>query len=121
MFLGPHEMKMSHYFPPPNFELFPTETRDFFDFSTPPPPFWTNSQVSLLFRLESFPLLFPCTQSHPLQCPKLTKNLVVDKKLELKEKFVYGSVDEQLTYVQIYQEFWKLRQEKLNELREQSV
>ena len=56
-----------------------------------------------------------------LQCPKLTKNLLVDKKLKLKEKFIYGSVDEQLTYVQIYQEFWNLRQEKLNELREQSV
>ena len=50
MFLGPHKMKMSHYFitlwyplelvtflnsedpPPPNFELFPTETWDFFSF-----------------------------------------------------------------------------------------
>ena len=66
-------MKMSHHFislwyplklgtflisedPPPNFELFPTETWDFFDFFQPPtPPIWTNSQVSLLFRLESFP------------------------------------------------------------------
>ena len=54
MFLGPHKMKMSHYFsvfdtlwnlglfwfpktPPPNFELFPTETWDFFDFLTTPP------------------------------------------------------------------------------------
>ena len=52
MFLGPHKMKMSHYFlvfdtlwnlglfdfrrppPPPNLELFPTETWDFFDFMT---------------------------------------------------------------------------------------
>ena len=25
--------------PPPNFELFPTETWDFFDFLTTPPPF----------------------------------------------------------------------------------
>ena len=48
MFLGPHKMKMSDYlislwYPlelgtlfssedPPNFELFPTETGDFFDF-----------------------------------------------------------------------------------------
>ena len=73
MFLGPHKMKMSHYFislwyplelgtflisedPLPNFELFPTETWDFFDFfTTPPPPIWTVSQVSPLFRLESSP------------------------------------------------------------------
>ena len=41
--------------PPPNFELFPTETWDFFDFLTTPPPIWTNSQVSLLFQFESFP------------------------------------------------------------------
>ena len=41
--------------PPPNFELFPTETWDFFDFLTTPPPIWTNSQFSLLFQLESFP------------------------------------------------------------------
>ena len=27
-------------------------------------------------------LLFPCKQSHPLQCPQLTKNLLVDKKLK---------------------------------------
>ena len=25
-------------------------------------------------------LLFPCTQSHPLQCPKLNTNLLVDNK-----------------------------------------
>ena len=53
--MGPHKMKMSHYFislcyllelgtfliseDPPNFELFPTETSDFFDFLTTPPPF----------------------------------------------------------------------------------
>ena len=54
MILGPHKMKMSHYFislwyplelgtflisedHPPNFELFPTETWDFFDFSKTPP------------------------------------------------------------------------------------
>ena len=72
MFLGPHKMKMSHYFislwyppelvtflisedPPPNFELFPTEIWDFFDFLTTPPPIWTISQISPLFSLESFP------------------------------------------------------------------
>ena len=50
MFFGPHKMKMSHYLfslwnpldfrgPPPNFELFPTESWDFFDFLTTPPLF----------------------------------------------------------------------------------
>ena len=43
MFLGPHKMKMSHYFSvsdsPPNFEVSPMETWDFFDFLTTPPLF----------------------------------------------------------------------------------
>ena len=56
MFFGPHNMKMSHHFislwyplklgtffisedPPPNFELFPTESWDFFEFLTTPPLF----------------------------------------------------------------------------------
>ena len=51
MFLGPHKMKMSHYFSVlntlwnlglflfKNFKLFPTETWDFFYFLTTPPPF----------------------------------------------------------------------------------
>ena len=42
--------------PPPNFEVFPTETWDFFDFlTTLPPLIWTVSQISPLFSLESFP------------------------------------------------------------------
>ena len=66
MFLGPHKMKMRHYFSvsdtllnlglfnfqrpphPANFELFPTETWDFIDF-------FSVSQISPLFSLESFP------------------------------------------------------------------
>ena len=70
MFFGSHKMKMSHYFfslwyplelgtflISPNFELFPTETWDFFDFLTTPPtpPIWTVSQISPLFSLEIFP------------------------------------------------------------------
>ena len=62
MFLDPNKMKKSHYFSvfdtlwnlglfnfrraPPNFEIFPTETWDFFDFlTTPPPSFWTIGQI----------------------------------------------------------------------------
>ena len=71
MFLGPHKMEMSHFYsvfdtlwnlglfwflktPPPlilNYSHLKLVTLWFFD----PPPSWTNSQVSLLFRLESFP------------------------------------------------------------------
>ena len=38
-------------------------------------------------------LLFPCTQSHPLQCPQLNTKLVVDKKVTLSDKDIFGSVD----------------------------
>jgi len=71
MFLGPYKKKMSQYFislcypmelgdffdfrrPLPNFELFLTETWDFFDFLITP-PIWSVSQISPLFILESFP------------------------------------------------------------------
>ena len=47
-------MSIEHY----NFELFPTETRFFFEFLTTLPPFWTVFQISLLFSLESFPNAF---------------------------------------------------------------
>ena len=66
MFLGPHKMKMSTYFsvfdtlwnfffffwrpPPPNFELFPTETWDFFDFLTTPPLFGLNPKFRCFFN-----------------------------------------------------------------------
>ena len=45
--------------------------------------------------------LFPCTQSHPLQCPKLKTRIIVDKNLNLDDKFLYGTVDQQLPYVKI--------------------
>ena len=37
-------------------------------------------------------LLFPCTQSHPLQCPKLTAKLMVEKTVKLSETDVYGTI-----------------------------
>ena len=59
--------------------------------------------------------LFPCTQAHPLQCPKLTVNLIVDRSLNLNEKFIFGTTDQQLLYIKIYKEFWDLRESIMNE------
>ena len=59
--------------------------------------------------------LFPCTQSHPLQCPKLLTKIIVDQRVNLSDKFVYGNVDQQLLYVKIYAEFWELRKKMLSE------
>ena len=59
--------------------------------------------------------LFPCTQSHLLQCPKLKTRMIVDQKLNLSEKFLYGTVDQQLLYVKIYSQFWDLREQLLTE------
>ena len=63
-------------------------------------------------------LLFPCTQSHPLQCPKLTAKLMVEKTVKLSETDVYGTIDQQLVYVNIYQQFWELREKLLLEIKE---
>ena len=49
--------------------------------------------------------LFPCTQSHPLQCPVLSSRLIVEKNINLRDNFVYGTVDQQLLYVKIYKHF----------------
>ena len=62
--------------------------------------------------------LFPCTQSHPLQCPQLMTSMIVDKKLKLNDKFIYGDVDQQLVYVKIYKQYWDLREQMLQELNE---
>ena len=55
--------------------------------------------------------LFPCTQAHPLQCPMLKTRIIVDTKLNLNDKFLYGDVDQQLVYVKIYKQFWDFRVE----------
>ena len=64
--------------------------------------------------------LFSCTQEHPLQCPELQASLVVDKSIKLNETFLYGTIDQQLTYVKIYQQFWNLRETSLSERNEQT-
>ena len=58
--------------------------------------------------------LFPCTQSHPLQCPKLTLKLMVEEKLKLTENFIYGSIEQQIVYVKIFKQFWDLREKMLS-------
>ena len=63
--------------------------------------------------------LFPCTQAHPLQCPQLTTTMIVDKKLNINDKFIYGDVDQQLVYVKIYKQYWDLREEMLTEQNEE--
>ena len=63
-------------------------------------------------------LLFPCTQSHPLQCPQLNIKLVVDKKLTLSDTDVFGSVEKQLLYVNIYKQFWELRETTLSRMND---
>ena len=57
--------------------------------------------------------LFRCTQSHPLQCPRLKTMIVMDSTVNLSENHVYGDVDQQLIYVKIYREFWDLREKLL--------
>jgi hypothetical protein len=61
--------------------------------------------------------LFTCTQSHPLQCPKLSCKLVIDGQLQLSDTWIYGPVEQQLLYIKIYTQFWKLREEELNKLK----
>jgi hypothetical protein len=41
--------------------------------------------------------------------------MIVDQKLNLSEKFVDGTVDQQLLYVDIYSQFWDLREQLLTE------
>ena len=62
--------------------------------------------------------LFPCTQSHPLQCPKLEVKMVVDRKVILRDNFVYGSIDKQILYTKIYKQFWDLRDQLLKQEKE---
>ena len=63
-------------------------------------------------------LLFPCTQSHPLQCPQLNIKLVVDKKLMLSGKYFFALVDKKLLYVNIYKQFWELRETTLSRMKD---
>ena len=62
--------------------------------------------------------LFPCTQAHPLQCPQLMTTMIVDKKLNINDNFIYGDVDQQLVYVKIYKQYWELREQLLLEQSE---
>ena len=76
--------------------------------------------VFILYRISPSNIMtFDVSQFHLLQCPALTTKLIVDSTVKLKDSFVYGNVEQQLLYVKIYAEFWKLREEVLKERKKQ--
>ena len=42
----------------------------------------------------------------------------MDKKVTLSDKDIFGSVDKQLLYVNIYKQFWELREKTLSEMKD---
>ena len=54
--------------------------------------------------------LFICTQEHVLSCPKITKNVRIVNTVKLEHSDIFGNVDQQLTFVKIYSQFWSERQ-----------
>ena len=100
---------------------------------------FTKSQRELLFKLRSKTVqvkanfrnrnildmvceicqLFTCTQEHVLQCPVLTQQCTIVNTANLKHSFIYGNVEQQLLYTQIYIQFWEARQSIL-ELQKQN-
>jgi thiamine kinase-like enzyme len=44
-----------------------------------------------------------------------TCHVVVEKNLTLSERFIYGTVDQQLLYGKIFAQFWNLREKLLKE------
>ena len=65
--------------------------------------------------------LFPCTQYHPLQCPRLKTTIIVSQNVDLSIEHIYGSVDQQLLFVKIYKQFWDLREKLLKEETQPNV
>ena len=59
--------------------------------------------------------LFPCTQSHPLQCPRLMIKIIVAEETKVNENFIYGNIEQQLLYVKFFKMFWELREKILKE------
>ena len=47
------------------------------------------------------------------QCPQLTTSMVVDKRLDISDNFMYVDVDQQPVYVKIDKQFWDLREQML--------
>ena len=95
---------------------------------------FTKSQRELLFKLRSKTVqvkanfrngniqnmiceicqLFTCTQEHVLQCPVLTQKCTIVNTANVKHSFIYGNVEQQLLYTQIYNQFWEARQSILD-------
>ena len=51
----------------------------------------------------------------PILSNALCCALIVDKNINLRDSFVYGTVEQQLLYVKIYKHFWDLRDKLLKE------
>ena len=51
----------------------------------------------------------PLNSITPLySAPSSTTSMVVDKRLDISDNFLYGDVDQQLIYVEIYKQFCDL-------------
>ena len=57
--------------------------------------------------------LFTCTQEHVLSCPVLTVKCTIVITKSINHSFIYGSVDQQLTYMKICSQFWWKRKQIL--------
>jgi hypothetical protein len=54
--------------------------------------------------------LFTCTHEHVLSCPVLTVKCTIVNTKSINHSFIYGSVDQQLTYMKIYSQFWEQKE-----------
>jgi hypothetical protein len=57
--------------------------------------------------------LFTCTHEHVLSCPVLTVKCTIVNTKSINHSFIYGSVDQQLTYMKIFSQFWEQRKQIL--------
>ena len=57
--------------------------------------------------------LFTCTQEHVLSCPEITKKVRIVNTTQVEHSDIFGNVDQQLTYIKIYSQFWSERQSLL--------
>ena len=57
--------------------------------------------------------LFTCSQEHVLSCPEITKKIRIVNTVKLEHSDIFGNVDQQLTYIKIYSQFWSERQSLL--------
>ena len=100
-------------------------------------PRFSKSQVETLFSLRSRTIqckdnfkmkfkdndllcncckLFYCSQGHILQCPEIVKLVKIHTHCEVKDpEMIYGTVDQQLKIVRVYEEYLSIRETLLKE------